>query len=130
MADMTGYVSKQKYAKAEERAESARKRLMKVKQEGMKIAQVGLRSVGVGVAAGLIGFAEGRAEREGNPTSTEVFNLPLGLVVAAAGTVINVAGYGGDEQTSALIQAAADGGLAAYAYTKGRERGAEADKAA
>lgn len=126
MADMTGYVSKQKYAKAEERAESARKRLMKVKQDGMKIAQVGLRSIGVGAAAGLIGYAEGRAESE---EATQVFGLKLGLVVAAAGTVINVAGYGGDEQTSALIQAAADGGLAAYAYSKGLEKGAEAKAA-
>lgn|SRR3990167_3755581 len=120
MADMAPTVSRQKYAKAEERAEQARKRLMKAKADSMKITQVALRSVGVGAAAGLIGYAEGRAK---TPTDTEVFGLPLGLVVAATGTIINVAGYGGDEATSGLIQAAADGGLAAYLYGLGKERG-------
>ena len=124
MADMAPTVSRQKYAKAEERAEQARKRLMKAKADSMKITQVALRSVGVGAAAGLIGYAEGRAKPTAeNPAPTEVFGLPLGLVVAATGTIINVAGYGGDEATSGLIQAAADGGLAAYLYGLGKERG-------
>lgn len=126
----TGVPSKRKYEEAISRASSAQNRLKKLKMEGMKITQIGIRSVGVGVAAGLIGYAEGSATRKGDSSSTEVFGLPLGLVVAAVGTVVNVAGYGGDEMTSSLIQSAADGGLAAYAFGKGREKGLEEPKAA
>lgn len=123
---MEGYVTKRQLEKVEQRRDSALTKLKHLKAEGMKVTKVGLRSVGVGAAAGLVGFAEGKAT---DLKDTEVLGLPLGLAVAAAGTLINVAGYGGDEQTSELIQAGADGGLAAYAFSKGKEMGIESKTA-
>ena len=122
-----GYVSKAKLEKVEQRAERARMALKHLKTEGMKATKVGLRSAAVAGAAGIVGYIEGKADKI---EDTHILSMPLGLALGIAGTVINVAGYGGDEQTSELIQGAADGALASYVYSKGHEMGVDSKTAA
>ena len=124
-------VSRRVFEKAVERSNKQKAALARVKQESAKATSVLIRSVAGAGAAGAIGYMEGKAIKDGDQSltpeqrlaSTEIFNLPLSLVVAAGGTMVNIGGYAGDEQTSNLVQAVADGALAAYAYGKGREAG-------
>ena len=124
---MTGYVTKKKFEDVASRLAQRDKRIANIKKEGLKITKIGLRTVGVGGSAALIGYFKGRSKDD--PTKAEMFGLPVELVVALVGTGLNVMGYAGDEQTSDLVQAVADGGIAVYAYDKGKTMGEDAKAA-
>lgn len=123
-------VSKRTFEKATDRNKALLKRIANEKKSKAEGTQVLIRAVGVAGSAGAIGYLEGKSDldEKGEPVGTQVFGLPLGLIVAAGGTLLNIGGYAGDDQTSALVQAVADGGFAAYSYDKGKKMGLESKK--
>lgn len=117
---MADVISIRKHEDLKDQLERTKNRLKNVKEEGAKMTRVVLRTAAAGGSAALIGYFEGRADK---PEDTELLGMPVSLAVAAAGTIVNVGGYAGDEQTGELIQGVADGALAAYLYGIGKEAG-------